>query len=639
MAAHDIRDVLNLPADGAVPRPSKKQKTGAARPNLKGLAREVQSLGGDNPIAIVSEISTFKKRRFGSRKPAAKWVLSPFQNSARDDNQALLLRHWRKQTEDLSRTTSQPEQPQLATDGDAQEASTAVASRPVETEDSAFAKFNVHVDVPQYNDDLYESALTSADWTREETDYLFDLVRDFDLRWPLIWDRYEYTPGETDRNGDNDDVDMAQAIVPATRARTMEDLKYRYYDVAAKLMAAQKKPEHMTSPEFDLYQKMSNFNPHSEMQRKRFAESSMSRSKEEAREEENLLVEVRRILARTEKFNQERRELYDRLDYPQAENDINAFKTSAGLQNLLQTLMNVDKSKKRKSIMEANASTAQTPASAVPPSAQTVSTPASESRRESIVAPSVAGVHRDSVGNADRPERPAKKGAPPAPPAERKKLTEDEERIYGVSHHDRLHTGPTFRYEKINKILTTKSHAQHQRIVNTLLELDIPSRLNMPTRPVVEEMEKLLNSIGVLLDLRKVSDKVEGELKIELAKKAERDKANGITAPEDPAVASTGDKVTDSGANAEDATKTEEGGNAPDKDDTKTKEDGLAGIGADPAGDDGTEAEAAEAGVDGTDMKQEPGDDQGRRPSSSGHKRNASDLSADSDKSAKRQKK
>ncbi|KXJ91179.1 hypothetical protein Micbo1qcDRAFT_163957 [Microdochium bolleyi] len=627
MAAHDIRDVLNLPAEGPGPRPSKKQKTSAARPNLKGLAREVQSLGGDNPIAIVPEISTFKKRRFGSRKPAAKWVLSPFQNSARDDSQALLLRHWRKQTEDLSRTTSQPEQPQQQDEGEAAETSAALVARPTELEDSAFAKYNVRVDVPQYSDELYEAALTSSEWTREETDYLFDLVRDFDLRWPLVWDRYEYVPAKAEATEGGEDADMTQAIVPATRARSLEDLKFRYYDVAAKIMAAQKKPEHMTSAEYDHYQKMTNYNPQSELQRKRFAEASLGRSKEEAREEESLLVEVRRILARTEKFNQERRELYDRLDYPQAENDINAFKTSAGLQNLLQTLMNVDKSKKRKSIMEATAN-AQTPASAVPQSAQPASTPASEGRRESTVAPPTAGGHRDSIGNADRPERPTKKGAPPAPQAERKKLTEDEERIYGVSHHDRLHTGPTFRYEKINKILTTKSHAQHQRIINTLLELDIPSRLNMPSRPVVEEMEKLLNSIGVLLDLRKVNDKVDGELKIEQAKKAERDKANGIVPTESSTDAPGQGKEDADAAPTDEAAKAGgAGSNVNGNQDDANQEDKETG-------DEGTGV-----GKDGADVKQEAGDDKAARPSSSGHKRSASELSTGSDKSVKRQKK
>ncbi len=97
MASNDVRDVLNLPSEHTGPRPAKKQKTSSARPNLKGLAREVQNLGGDNPIAIVPEVSFFKKRRLAN-KPAAKWELRPFTNSAREDDGGLVLRHWRRKT-------------------------------------------------------------------------------------------------------------------------------------------------------------------------------------------------------------------------------------------------------------------------------------------------------------------------------------------------------------------------------------------------------------------------------------------------------------------------------------------------------------------------------------------------------------
>lgn len=37
--------------------------------------------------------------------------------------------------------------------------------------------------------------LPDIEWTKEETDYLFKLVRDFDLRWYIIHDRYDYSPG------------------------------------------------------------------------------------------------------------------------------------------------------------------------------------------------------------------------------------------------------------------------------------------------------------------------------------------------------------------------------------------------------------------------------------------------------------
>ncbi|KAI0387143.1 hypothetical protein F5Y04DRAFT_243105 [Hypomontagnella monticulosa] len=627
MASHDVRDVLNLPLDPSS-RPAKKQKTNVPRPSLKGLAREVQNLGGDNPIAIVPELSTFKKRRFGSRKPAARWELRAFRNSARAD-QSLHLRHWRKQTEEQARA-------QDAQNGQNGENGN-VEHKQEELEDSGFAKFNVQVDIPQYNDDQYKSNLTSSEWTKEETDYLFDLARKFDLRWPLIWDRYEYQPKlpENATNGEgSDSIDPNTAVVPATKNRTLEDMKARYYEVAAKMMTVQKPHHYMTREEQALHDIMANFNPISEAQRKKFAADALSRSREEAQEEELLLVEVRRILARQERLNQERRELYNRLDYPHTEQDITAFKSSTGLQTLLQNLMNVDKTKKRKSLMEANGT--NTPSSAHPsahPSGHPGSTPISENRRESIAASSTG--HRDSIGGGERPERPAKKGTQP----ERKKLTEQEEKIYGVSHHDRLPSGPTFRYERINKILTTKSNAQHQRITNTLAELDIPSRLNMPTKAVVEEMEKLLSAIGVLLDMRKMNDKIDAEIKLERAKKAEREKALA------PAQSEVEAKPGDAGApktNGED--KKGDGVNG-----TKDSVNGDATAaekpnGETPATNGATNGDGQPANLNGASdaaqAKHEVAEDKTiRPPSSNGHKRSASVLSGVSDKSAKRQKK
>ncbi|KAL7623375.1 swr complex subunit [Parahypoxylon ruwenzoriense] len=629
MASHDVRDVLNLPLDNSSLRPAKKQKTGAPRPSLKGLAREVQSLGGDNPIAIVPEISTFKKRRFGSRKPAARWELRPFRNSARDD-QSLHLRHWRKQTE---------EQPRVQDGGQGSENSHDIIAKKEQLDDSGFAKFNVQVDIPQYSDDQYKSNLTSREWAKDETDYLFDLVRNFDLRWPLIWDRYEYQAklSDTLTNGEGaDGTDPNTAVVPAPKVRTMEDLKARYYEVAAKMMAVQKPVQYMTQAEFALHEVMVNFNALSEAQRKKFAIDALTRSRDEAQEEELLLVEVRRILARQERLNQERRELYNRLDYPHTEQDINAFKSSAGLQTLLQNLMNVDKSKKRKSIMEANGN--NTPTSAHPPNhAQNHgnSTPTTETRRESIAASSTG--HRDSIGGNERPERPTKKGAQP----ERKKLSEQEEKIYGVSHYDRLPSGPTFRYERINKILTTKSHAQHQRITNTLAELDIPSRLNMPTKAVVEEMEKLLSSIGTLLDMRKMNDKIDAEIRLEKAKKAEREKALAPAQPEAETKGGDSETTKNSGGKKGENAVNGTAGNANGEPAAATAgEKTNGGVPTTNGTTNGQLNGSSKQGTEGSEVKQESAGDKSARPSSrGGHKRSASVLSGGSDKSAKRQKK
>jgi DNA methyltransferase 1-associated protein 1 len=533
MASNDLRDVLNISSDhSAAPRPSKKQRTGGPRPNLKGLAREVQNLGGDNPIAIVPDVSFFKKRRFASRKPAARWELRAFKNSAREDDGSLVLRHWKRKTDH-----GPPPPPEATQDVESRPTEDGMGGEKKEArlEDSSFAKFNVRVPVPQYNEDQYRSNLQSSEWTKEETDYLLELAKEYDLRWAIIWDRYEFAPRpspEEEANG------TSTAVVSAQKPRTMEDLKARYYEVAAKMMAVQKPAQYMTRPEFELYETMQNFNPDQERKRKEFALNTMARSKDEAREEESLLLEIKRILARTERFNEERRELYNRLDYPATDSDINSFKSSAGLQALLQNLMTTDKSKKRKSIL--GPGDGVSPGGAPPGSAVSESGP--HHRRESIAA-AVSSSRRDSdargpAASAEPTPTTAtsttsasahkKKGSTTTAVLERRKLSAHEEQVYGVTYHDRLGSGPTFRYERINKLYSHKSGQQQLRMTNALAELDVPPRLVMPTAAVTAQFEVLWSSVAALVDMRKMSDKLEGEIKLEEAKKMERERARMV---------------------------------------------------------------------------------------------------------------
>ncbi|KEY67111.1 hypothetical protein S7711_07086 [Stachybotrys chartarum IBT 7711] len=620
MASSDIRDVLNLPDGLGGPRPAKKQKLSAPRPNLKGLAREVQNLGGDNPIAIVPEATQFKKRRLAGRKPAAQWELRAFRNSGRDD-QSLILRHWRRKDE----------KPEKQTDGAAADADGGKEAKSHdEVEDSAFAKFNVQVSIPQYNDDQYQRSLQNPDWTKSETDYLMELVRDFHLRWPLIWDRYEWNPpatnGEADDNGDE-----SKAIVPILRSRTMEDLKARYYEIAAKMMAAQKPVQYMTQPEFSLHEMMANFNPQHEQKRKAFAHQSLLRSPDEAREEEALLLEVKRMVSRTERYNEERKELYSRLEYPHGDTDISNFKSSQGLQTLLQNLMNADKSKKRKSLMGTDGVSPSGP----PPPQSAVQEAA---RRESNATPATQRDSAAATATGTPTAAGGKKGQ--QQPIERRKLTEQEERIYGVTHHDRLSSGPTFRTEKVNKLFTHKSGQQQLRITNTLNELDIASRLVMPTAATTQQFELLLGAINGLLDARKITDKIDVEIKLEQAKKAEREKT---AAPSSEATAEKVDGATQGDSNGGAVAANTTTSDVPGE---KGEQDKAADtVKPDVGDDDDAEtpvAESAEASAQPTENgAEDAGDEKTDRPGSSGasHKRSASVLSAVSDKSAKRQKK
>jgi DNA methyltransferase 1-associated protein 1 len=579
-----------------------------------------------------------------------------------------VLRHWKRKTEDGPHGGPTPDaEPGAGGDRPGEQ------TKDDQPEDSAFAKFNVQVTVPQYNQDQYEANLQSKDWTKEETDYLLEMAKEYDLRWPIIWDRYEFTPKppqEDEANG------TSTAVVPVSKPRTMEDLKARYYEVAAKMMAVQKPAQYMTRPEFELYEMMQNFNPEQERKRKEFALNTMSRSKDEAREEESLLLEIKRILSRTERFNEERRELYNRLDYPATDSDINSFKSSAGLQALLQNLMSTDKSKKRKSIMGTGEGVSPAPGSAVSENGP------GGNRRESIAALASSRDGGESARGGRAPSTPAeatptsaggasaaaaaaankKKGGTAPQQPERRKLSAQEEQVYGVSHHDRLGSGPTFRYEKINKLYSHKSGQQQMRITNALAELDVPARLVMPTAAVTAQFEVLWGAVTALVDLRKVSDKLDAEIKIEEAKKAERDRARGVGA-------GVGTVNGEKGAGAEAGGETNNSNNnntessGPSELERRDSKQGMDGTGSEGLanGGGGSAATAANEGQAGTGgasagdaapadtnnkaIKEEesgPAGGSTARPASSGggpHKRSASVLSAASDKSAKRQKK
>ena len=518
MTSHDVREMLDLPAT-AGPRPAKKQKIAAPKSILKGLAREVQRLGGDNPIAIIPEVSAFKKKKFAIRKPAQKWELRPFKNSARRDD--LVLRHWRKKTEYSPALVGE--------DGITKRAVDSVIEAP--TDDSTFARFNVRVNIPAYDDELYKSHLEDENWTRDETDYLMKLAQEYDLRWPVIWDRYEYellAPPE--------DTDIA--IIPVEKVRTLEDLKERYYKSAAVLMKARKPLETMNGAEFDLYEKMKNFSGEKETSRKRYAENAFTRTKDEAKEEESLLLELKRILARSEKMAEERKELYARLEAPPSTGNIGVYTTSQGLSQLFSQLASVNRAKNpRRSIMGPEG---------VSPGGANLQQMSSLDRRDSTARESISG-----------PSGMLQRKATISGPTEQRQLTEEEERLYGVTHSsDRSNSGPVFRWEKLNKPISNKSTTQQARIVNTLQELGIPSRLIMPTADVGAAWMTLLEGITRMLDMKKAVDKAAGELSLAQTYKAEKEKkeraARGEPEPEgengDPAEEQDGGVKMEEGA-------------------------------------------------------------------------------------------
>ncbi|KAI9751564.1 MAG: hypothetical protein M4579_006019 [Chaenotheca gracillima] len=633
MTSADVRDMLDLPLDRH--RPAKKQKLVEKRPD--GITRELFSLIGERapPVAITSHVK-YKERPKWSHK-VQPWEMRPFTNPARDDG--LVLKHWKRKPE-VKQPSQEPNADSKETTADG-EAST--SSQP--ESDYYYAKFNVKVSLPQFTEAQYEKHLQDDDWSKDETEYLRNLCQEYDLRWILIADRYDYHP--TAAPADQDENSNVSGLVPTPKQRTMEDLKARYYTVAAKMMIIHHPLEDMLPEEYDQYERLTKFNPIQETQRKNMAEALIARNPEDVKEEEVLLAELRRIINNQDRLLEERKELYARLEAPQSSGNTQMYQSSQGLAQLMQTLLAADKNKKRRSLIGPNGETNSSPAVGD-------ATPTQRDGRDGTAASTGAAAgHRDSIGGAGGNKKGAGAGAAPTPVSERRKLTPREEEQYGISHHDRVNSGVSFRHERVSRLAQAKSNVQAQRVATLLAELEIPPRLVMPTSAVCTEYERLIRKLHDLIDLRKVSEKVEGEVKVAQAAKDEKErketgdvsmtdgageekKANG--ASEAPGTDGAADVEMGEAQDADATVDGETVESRPVKEEEGVEEEDNA----EPVAEADGEVEVATTAPARPSSSSRAGSSNATtRPSSSrgGYKRSASVMSTRSDKSLKRQKK
>ena len=137
--------------------PIQKSKDKQKKP--KGMSRELFGILGKNNIPqmqtnpIVPN-TAFKKRVSSSNK--GKWIWSDFTNSARGDGYKLY--HWSK--------------------------------KDIHLDDYNYAKFNIKLDNVSYTDEEYEHLLKDDNWTKSDTDSFMKIAYKYDLRWPVIADRY-----------------------------------------------------------------------------------------------------------------------------------------------------------------------------------------------------------------------------------------------------------------------------------------------------------------------------------------------------------------------------------------------------------------------------------------------------------------
>ncbi|VDO25293.1 unnamed protein product [Haemonchus placei] len=215
------------------------------------MHRELYNLIGSSDVKEASTVVPTEIRRgfaqlnaqvgsLGGR-PVRKYKWVPFTNEARNDS--LQLYHWQR-VDKLENPEPYP-----------------------------FAKFNKVISIPDFTDEEYEKYFKVEKWTLEETRHLFDVCRRFDIRWPIVHDRYD-----REKYG----------------LRSMEDLKERFYAIVNEI-ALLKDPT--CEPIC--------FDADHERRRKEQAIKLYNRTKSQVKEEEYLAAELKKIEAR--KKERERR--------------------------------------------------------------------------------------------------------------------------------------------------------------------------------------------------------------------------------------------------------------------------------------------------------------------------------------------
>lgn len=253
-SAADVRSILSLP-NSSTPASTQPKRAAPLARKPSGISRELYSLIGPSAPTLVAQAAKPRlkqKPNLGSGG-STKWEWRSFKNPARADG--LELGHWVKANTDPSA-------------------------------DYPFARYNAKSADYTYSQDEYTKLLEDPEWTKEETDYLFNLVREYDSRFYIVTDRYEFATGPP---------------------RSMEDLKDRYYSVCRKLIRSRPcaGDEASKSQVISTFQ----FDKEREVMRKKYLLSLENRTSKELAEEEALYVELKRIEQNEKRFKQDRERL------------------------------------------------------------------------------------------------------------------------------------------------------------------------------------------------------------------------------------------------------------------------------------------------------------------------------------------
>lgn len=253
-----------------------KGKKSPAKKKPKGMSNEAWQLQQDSTVAaqqaahapLMPADNLFANQakepqwRSSQLSNTIHWVWRPFKNSARSDG--LQLKHWaRVASTDATGSVTTPTE---TTDGD-----------------YVFTKFDKPVDMVHYSDDEYARCVenetsTANEWSKAETDRLFQLLELFNMNFVLVHDRWDL--------GTN---------------RSIEELKQRYYDVAKRIVRSRSESEKKKAPAHATADVP--FNKAHEESRKNALERLFARTNADEHEEAAVLTKAQQIEERRKREN------------------------------------------------------------------------------------------------------------------------------------------------------------------------------------------------------------------------------------------------------------------------------------------------------------------------------------------------
>lgn len=549
MSADDILDVLNIQRADEAKQPSKKKQKVEA-PRQTGMARELYSLLGPNtpPVALSSSGYTSTKDRFKA-KPSP-WTRMPFSVNGNTFSHWVkgsreLLEQGDKKEYFFDKFNVKIDVPELVPKEKFDEFMAEIKEREAELkqerekreqerkerekerqrerqerqkekekekeaekekeEEKEGEKKKEKDDSSKKNGDDKEKAKEEStdnteqgetdeikeeveDWTYEETKYLFELCLAFELKWQVIYDRFNY----------------------GTK-RTMEDLEEQFYRISLKTLQSQGNANPALIDSLKAYSK------HRELERKEYLENLLKRTPAEIAEEESLVIEARRFELAAKKMLMERSNLLTLLDSPQTTQSILNYQSSQGLTNLYNNLMIIDKNQKKLQVhLNSKSSANQEP---VPPTIPIAA--ASSFKKDRSFQTHLQQYLSGLVKQSQNANPQVKQEANAIQQLLAKRLTQKEEEAYGLHFHgtERLTPGVVLRSSQRLPGLQQKQSVL--RSVNSVLqELDIPTaggtswKPTMPTRKTMAKYDELIRSVVALLDVKRGKDKLESEIRL-----------------------------------------------------------------------------------------------------------------------------